>query len=251
MSPRISKNREFGEIRLRRDSLLVSEQALWCHDNERFAVFAVHLPAQDVKILSGRGEIADLHVFLSAKLEEAFEPRARVFGSLAFVAVGKKQDNGARTAPFGFRRRDELIDDDLRPVGEISKLRFPQIELGRKIHRVAVIETEDGIFREWAVIDAKLGLVGAKMIERDIALAIFFVVEHAVALAERAATAILAGKPHRSALEKERAEGERLGKGPVVGTASLPDLEAPLEQDALDLWQHIETLPELWSALSR
>ena len=80
------------------------------------------------------------------------------------------------------------------------------------------------------------------MVERDVALAVRLVVEHAMALAERTTAAILAGEPHGSSLEKQGAEGERLGEGPVVGATSLPDLLAPLEQYALDLRQHMKFL---------
>ena len=52
---------------------------------------ALHLPAQDVEVLRGRGEIADLHVVLGAELEEALEARAGMLRALAFVAVRQQQ----------------------------------------------------------------------------------------------------------------------------------------------------------------
>ena len=55
------------------------------------------------------------------------------------------------------------------------------------------------------------------MVQRNIALPVFLIIENAVALAEGAATAILTREPHRSAPPRERAEGQRLGECPVVG----------------------------------
>ena len=62
------------------------------------------------------------------------------------------------------------------------------------------------------------------MVQRDIALPVFLIIENAVALAEGASAAILTREPHRSALQQERAEGKRLGESPVVRAARLPDL---------------------------
>ena len=81
-----------------------------------------------MKVLSRRCEIADLDVVLGAKLKKPFEPAAGMFRTLTFVAVWKEQDDPARPLPFRFRRNDELIDDGLRAIREITELRFPQTE---------------------------------------------------------------------------------------------------------------------------
>ena len=50
--------------------------------------------------------------------------RARVLGALAFEAVGEQQREAA-LAPLVVGRDDELVDDDLRAVGEVAELGLP------------------------------------------------------------------------------------------------------------------------------
>ena len=78
------------------------------------------------------------------------------------------------------------------------------------------------------------------MVQRNIALPVVLIIQDAVALAKGAAAAILTRQPHRSAFQQEGAESERLAKSPVVGAACLPDLQAALEQDSLNLGEHAE-----------
>ena len=50
-----------------------------------------------------------------------------MFRTLAFVAVRQQQHESAQAIPLRFAGTDELIDDDLRAVGEIAELAFPQM----------------------------------------------------------------------------------------------------------------------------
>ena len=47
--------------------------------------------------------------------------------------------------PLGLARGDELIDDALGGVGEVTELRLPQDEVLRGVHVVAELEAEDGV----------------------------------------------------------------------------------------------------------
>ena len=89
--------REFFRARGR---VLGAQQTLRRHDDERLDEIALHLPPQDVKILRGRGEIADLDVVLGAGLQKSLEPRAGMFRPLPFVTVRQEQDDAARPLPF-------------------------------------------------------------------------------------------------------------------------------------------------------
>ena len=71
--------------------------------------------------------------------------------TLAFVAVRQQHHQARRLAPFLFRRGDELVDHDLRAVGEIAELRFPERERLRIGDAVAVLETEHGELAQRAV----------------------------------------------------------------------------------------------------
>ena len=71
----------------RRGSKLRSQQALRCHDNERFNEVALHLATQHMKVLRCGGQVTDLDVVVSARLEETLEPGAGVLGALPLIAM--------------------------------------------------------------------------------------------------------------------------------------------------------------------
>jgi hypothetical protein len=62
---------------------------------------------------------------LRAELEVALDAGRGVLGPLPFVSVRQQHDQAAETAPLHFARTDELVDNHLRAVGEITELRFP------------------------------------------------------------------------------------------------------------------------------
>src|SRR5690606_30940983 len=113
----------------------------------------------------------------------------------------------------------ELINDDLRAVDEIAELRLPLAEHLRVIERVAVVEAEYGGLGQQRVVHAEFRLAGRDTFEGHVTFARLRIIEHRVALAERAAAAILAAEPDRRALDQQGAPGERLGEGPVDGAA--------------------------------
>jgi hypothetical protein len=93
--------------------------------------------------LRGAGGLADLDVVAGGELEVALDAGAGMLGTLAFIAVREQQRDAAEQPPFVFGGGDELIDDDLRAVGEVAELRFPQDERFRVVAAVAVFEAED------------------------------------------------------------------------------------------------------------
>ena len=137
------------------------------------------------------GRLDDLQVIFGAELQETFESGGGVFGTLAFVAVGKQHHNPAGLAPFRFCGGDELVDDDLRAVSEVAELRLPDHERIWGLERVAVIKAQDGVFRQRGVHELDLGAGdGAK---RTILRVIGRVMQHGVPVGECAAFAILPG----------------------------------------------------------
>ena len=65
-------------------------------------------------------------LFSAHSVQEALDARAGMLGTLAFVAVRQQQHQAAGLAPLGFGAGDELVDHDLRAVGEVAELRLPQ-----------------------------------------------------------------------------------------------------------------------------
>ena len=118
----------------------MAQHALRREDDERLAPGAQSLTAQQVEILRGSGGLADLDIVARGELQVALDAGAGVLGALAFVAVRQQQGEAAEQAPFVFGGGDELIDDDLRAVGEVAELRFPEDEGFRVVAAVAVLE---------------------------------------------------------------------------------------------------------------
>ena len=141
-TPRLWRSSDFGVIRI-----------------ERLAEVAVDLPAQDVEVVRRRRAVGDLHVVLGAHLQEALEARGGVLRTLAFVAVRQEADEAGHAQPLALARRDELVEQDLRTVGEVAELRLPQRERVRLRQRVAVFEAEHRLFGEHRVDDLEAGLV--------------------------------------------------------------------------------------------
>ena len=72
------------------------------------------------------------------------------------------------------------------------------------------------------------------MVERHMIDALLGVIECRMALAERAAAAVLSGQANGSAFDEERSESERFAKRPVVGSALAQDLEPSVDEHAAD-----------------
>ncbi len=140
-----------------------------------------------MEILRRGGQIADLDIVIGAGLEKAFEPCAGMFRPLSFLSVREQQHYAAWLLPFRFGGNDKLIDEHLRAVGEIAKLRFPNAKHSRIIEGVTVIEPEHSGLRKRTVVNANAGLLLRQMHERDVGLAGFGVVKNRVPRAKGAA----------------------------------------------------------------
>ena len=96
------------------------------HDDQQLAEVALHLAPHEVEELRRARGVDHLDVVLRARLQEALKARRGMLGSLAFVAMGKEENDAARALPFRLTADDELIDDDLGAIREVAELRLPQ-----------------------------------------------------------------------------------------------------------------------------
>src|SRR5450631_3576648 len=103
--------------------------------------------------------------------------------SLPLIAVWQHADEAGHAQPFAFARRDELVEQYLRAVGEITELGLPDRQRVRLRQRIAVLEAEHGLFRQQRVDDFVMALV-AEMIERRIAALVFLIDQHRMPLRE-------------------------------------------------------------------
>ena len=94
---------------------------------------------------------------------------------------------------FAFAGGDELVEHDLRAIGEIAELRFPERQRVGFGQRIAVFEAQHGIFREHRVDDLVMRLTRADVVERVVAFFGVLVDQAGMALAEGAAGAVLPG----------------------------------------------------------
>ncbi len=131
-----------------RGSQLVPQQRFRRHDDQRLAEIAVDLAAQGVEIVRRGRQVADLHIVFGAHLQEALEAGGGVFRPLPFIAMRQQADEARHAQPFAFGRRNELVEEDLRAIREVTELRFPQGQRVRVGQRIAVFIAEHGLFRE-------------------------------------------------------------------------------------------------------
>ena len=191
----------------------MAQQRLGRHDHQRLAERPVHLPAQHVEVIRRGGDVADLDVVLRAELQEPLEPGRGVFRTLALVAVRQQHDEAIGPQPLRFRRSDILVDHDLRAVGEIAELRFPQHQGLRVGAGIAIFEAEHAVFGQRAVMHFEPPVRHGR--ERHVLVLVGLVDPDGVALAEGAAPRILAGQADVVAFGSQAAESERLAGGPV------------------------------------
>src|SRR6476660_9030256 len=126
----------------------MAKRALGCEYNQRLAPCAQRLPPQKVKVLRGVRGLGNLEIVHRCKLQEAFDARAGVLRSLAFVAVRQQEDQARKQVPLGFSGNNELIDDRLRDVSKVAELCLPENQRFRIVAAVAVFEAEDACFGE-------------------------------------------------------------------------------------------------------
>ncbi len=185
------------------------------HHDERLAEGPQHLPPQHVEELGRRGAVDHLDVVLRAQPEEPLDPGARVLGALTLVAVGQQHREPAHALPLGLGTGDELVDDDLGAIGEVTELGLPDHEPARVGTGHAVLESHHAHLAERAVHQLDGRLLGAQVVERHVGRTRLHIEQHRVPVAEGTSHAVLPAEPDRDLLEQKAAVGEVLGAAPV------------------------------------
>ena len=150
--------------------------------------------------------------------------------TLAFIAVRQQKHQAGGQIPFVFAGAQELIDDHLRAVDEISELRFPQNQRFRIVAAEAVFESDASRFGERRVVNLAKRLLAREMRERQVVVLGFRIDQHGVPLIERAALRVLPGKTNGRAFEHQRTKGQRFRKAVVDGALAVAHLAALLQQ---------------------
>ena len=155
-----------------------------------------------------------------------------MLGPLALVAVRQQQHQAREQAPLVLARAEELVDDDLRVVGEVAELRLPQHEGLGVVATEAVLEGHHGRLRERRVVNLAERAALCQAGERHVLSLGLGVDEHRVALVEGAALAVLPSQTDGQALPQQAPEGERLGAAVIEFPFPRRHLRALLEQPA-------------------
>src|SRR6266576_1406294 len=135
--------------------------------------------------------------------------------SLSLVSVRQKHHEPRRKVPLVLTGADELVDDDLRAVGEISELRFPQDKRLRIVAAETVFETEATCLGKRRVVNLAEGLLFGKMRESEVVVFGLCVDQNRVALVERAALGVLSREAHGMPLKKHGAKRQHFGEAVI------------------------------------
>jgi hypothetical protein len=148
--------RQFLDVRAGKG---VTQQRLGEEEDERLAELAVDLATEDVEQVGRGGHAGNLHVavlvltvqlvslgvrtgLFVAKLEPTLHTSGRVLRTLAIITVGQRHNQTGTLQPLGFTGGDELINDTLSVVGEVTELSFPHHQSVGGGQRVTVLEAE-------------------------------------------------------------------------------------------------------------
>lgn len=124
----------------------------------------MHLSTEDVEQVSGGCHVGDLHIavlmlsvnvisswentgILVAKLEISLHSAGGMLWALSIVTVGEGHNEARSLDPFDFSGCDELIDNTLSVIGEITKLSFPHNKGIGRSQGVAVFKAKSIIIQ--------------------------------------------------------------------------------------------------------
>lgn len=244
----------------------VSQQRLGEEKNQRLSKLSVHLTTQQVEQVGRGGWVRNLHIavlVLSVKLlwgwehtlvfvthlQVSLDSTGGVLWTLTVVTVRQGQDETGSLLPLGLTTGNELIDDDLSSVGEVTELSLP-LHVGiRREQGITVFETHDTVLRQGRVRDGEGTLVLGQDQQWGVDLLGLLVVQDGVTLGEGTSLNILAGDSHVVAFQHQGAEGQGLTGGPVDALAGLHGLVSGV-QNTLQVSVHLEALWRLGDILT-
>src|SRR3990167_86961 len=199
----------------------VTQQRFRRHQDQRFAEITMQLAAQDVEVVRRRCAVGNDPVVMCGQLQEAFQTGGGVFRPLTFEPVRQQADKARHPQPLRLARVDELVEHDLRAVGEIAELGFPHRQGVGFGQRIAVFEAQHRIFRQHGVDDFIAGLTRTDMVQRVVTLFGGLVDETGMALREGATGAILPCQTDGETFDLKAAKGQSFGGGPIKALAGF------------------------------
>lgn len=213
------------------------------------AELAVHLSAQDMEQVGWGGHVSDLHVtvlvlalellsswedawVLAGELKVTLHAARGVLWSLTIISVWKRHDKTGPLHPLDLTGGNELINDTLSIIGEVTKLGLPHDKGVWRGEGVSVLESKNTKLREGGVGDNKLALVLGDVLEWSPGLLVLLVVENGVTLGEGTTLNILSRNTDVVSLSDQGTEGQSLSSGPI-DVLALSDRLGSVSENAL------------------
>ena len=144
--------------------------------------------------------------------------------------MGEQQHQIAQLVPLVVGRGQELVDDHLRAVDEVTELRLPHDERLGCCDGVAILEAHCSELAEQRVVDVHRSLIRVQHLQRRVRLFGVVVHENRMPMAEGAALRVLTGEPDAGPFERQRSPCKRLGETPVDDAVAAELLVTLLEE---------------------
>ena len=151
-SPTTRKNRFCANTEIGEDDQECRSRLLGVKYHQRSSPCGERLPPEQVKVLDRRRRLTDLEIVFRRELEKSLDTGTRMLRSLTLVAMREQECQPRQPPPLVFSRGDELIDDDLRVVREVTELGLPEHQCLRVVATVPVLEPKDRRFRQRRVV---------------------------------------------------------------------------------------------------
>ena len=139
-----------------------------------------------------------------------------MFRPKALVPVRQKHDQTTLAIPFIFHCRDELVNDDLRAVREVSELGLPNSQAVGILHGIPKFKSQHAIFRKRGVGSCEKAVVVAfDVLQRAKLVVGFLIMKNAVTVREGAALRVLSTNAHVDTLAQQRTKSQTFDRSPV------------------------------------
>ena len=85
--------------------------------------------------------------------------------SLTFIAMRQEHDQTAGTTPFRFAGGDKLVDNNLRAIGKVTELTFPDNEFVGIGCGVSVVKSENRFFGKDRIVPLEASLLFLQILQ--------------------------------------------------------------------------------------
>ncbi len=148
-------------------------------------------------------------------------------------------DQATHPLPLGLATGDILVHDDLRSVGKVAKLGFPDHDVVGIGKGVAVFKAQDSILREQRVVGDKFFLFsGTNVIEGNIVVLRILAHQHGMTVGKGASSDILPAESDGFAFQEEGSVGQQFSQRPVQPV--FFDHGHPVAEDFTNLGKRVE-----------